>query len=169
LSETQTTEAILSLDRAGRFLDANAAALELLGVTLNELIASPADRFAFEPGGETESAERRADWEATGARPLVGSAGIKRADGSPIRVAFAVETTSTGFRARLWPIEGAPEAPPTVFSVDDVLREWRAAERGLAVLEPGTPEWIRTTSEIEMLRGKYQDLFRRVEPGSDEG
>jgi hypothetical protein len=52
--------------------------------------------------------------------------------------------------------------------VDDVLREWRAAERGLAVLEPGTSAWTRTMSEIEMLRGKYQDLFRSVELGSNE-
>jgi PAS domain-containing protein len=169
MSATQATEATLSLDDAGRYVDANAAALELLGVSLSELIASSPDRFAIEPGHQSQGAELRADWEATGAPALVGSAGIKRADGSPIRVAYAIETTSTGFRARLWPIEGAPEAPPTVFSADDVLREWRAAERGLAVLEPGTAEWTRTMSEIEMLRGKYQDLFRNVEPGSNEG
>jgi PAS domain-containing protein len=169
MSATQATEAILSLDSAGRYVDANAAALDLLGVSLSELISSPPDRFAIESRDDTLRAELRADWEAAGARPLVGSAGIKRADGSPIRVAYAIETASTGFRMRLWQIEGAPEAPSSIFSVDDVLREWRAAERGLAVLEPGTSEWTRTMSEIEMLRDKYQDLFRTAELRSNEG
>jgi hypothetical protein len=43
-----------------------------------------------------------------------------------------------------------------------VLRQWRVAERVLAELAPGTPEWTRTVSEIELLRGKYQELFRTV-------
>jgi hypothetical protein len=47
-----------------------------------------------------------------------------------------------------------------------VLREWRAAERDLAELMPGTPEWARTLNEIELLRGRYQELFDTVKPRS---
>jgi hypothetical protein len=47
--------------------------------------------------------------------------------------------------------------------VGDVLREWRAAERSLAELTPDTPHWERTLSEIDMLRGRYQELSARVQ------
>jgi hypothetical protein len=45
-----------------------------------------------------------------------------------------------------------------------VLRQWRAAERDLAELIPGSAEWARTLAEIELLRGKYQELFKSVSP-----
>jgi len=95
----------------------------------------------------------------------VGTAGLKRGDGKTIRVSYAIEAVEAGFRARLSSIGGAPEAPPTVFSVGDVLREWRAAERELAELEPGTSAWARTSREIDMLRDRYQELFQAVEHG----
>jgi hypothetical protein len=62
----------------------------------------------------------------------------------------------------MWQIEGSPEDPPSVFSVGSVLREWRAAERALAELIPGTVEWGRRLSEIELLRDRYQELFKSV-------
>jgi PAS domain-containing protein len=152
-------EAVLSLDTTGRYVDANNSALQLLGVTLAELRASSPDRFAIRPSNVAEQAALRAEWESAGSRPLVGTTGMKRADGTPIRVSYAIETLDSGFRARLWQIEGAPEAPPSVFSVGSVLREWRAAERTLAELTPGTPEWRRTAADIELLRDKYHELF----------
>jgi hypothetical protein len=56
---------------------------------------------------------------------------------------------------------------PDVNSLGDVLRAWRAAERALASLAPGTPEWVRTLDEIDSLRSRYQELFRSVEPQSE--
>ena len=157
-------EAVINIDPSGRYVHANEPALQLLGVTLDELRASPPDRFAIRPTSESEQAAFRAEWESVGARPLIGTAGMKRADGSTIRVSYAIEATGSGFRARLWQVEGAPEAPPTVFTVGGVLRQWRAAERELAELTPGSPEHARTAGEIEMLRGKYHELFRSVKP-----
>jgi hypothetical protein len=61
-------------------------------------------------------------------------------------------------------VEGSPEAPPSVFTLGSVLRQWRAAERDLAELMPGSAEWARTLAEIELLRGKYQELFKSVAP-----
>jgi PAS domain S-box-containing protein len=157
-------EAVINIDASGRYVHANESALRLLGLTLDELRASPADRFAIRPTSESEQAAFRAEWESDGARPLIGTAGLKRADGSTIRVSYAIEATGSGFRARLWQVEGAPEAPPSVFTVGSVLRQWRAAERELAELKPGSPEHARTAGEIEMLRGKYHELFKSVRP-----
>ena len=152
-------EAVINIDAMGRYVGANKPALQLLGVTLAELRASSPDRFAIRPSDDAEQAALRAEWESGGSRPLVGTAGIKRADGTPIRVSYAIENLDSGFRARLWQIEGAPEAPPSVFTVGSVLRQWRAAERTLAELKPDTPEWRRTLDDIELLRGKYHELF----------
>jgi hypothetical protein len=111
----------------------------------------------------------RTRWESGGSQPLVGTTGLRRADGTTIRVAYAIEVAGPGFRARLWEIDGSPTAPSSVFTVGDVLREWRAAERELAALVPGTPAWARTLSEIELLRGRYQELFSAEEPPPGHG
>jgi PAS domain-containing protein len=157
-------EAVISIDATGRYIGANKPALHLLGVTLDELRASPPDRFAIQPANHSEQAALRAEWESAGSRPLVGTTGLKRADGTTIRVTYAIETADSGFRARMWQVEGSPEAPASVFSVGSVLREWRAAERDLAELKPGTPEWARQLSEIELLRDRYQELFKSIMP-----
>lgn len=164
MGEPGVTEAIISIDSDGRYLDANAAALALLGVTLAELRKSSGDRFSMRAPSVDEQAALRAEWESVGSRPLVGTTGIRRADGTTIRVSYAVETIDPGFHVRLWEIPGSPDAPPSLFSVGEVLRSWRAAERELAELKPGTPEWTRTLSEIEMLRRQYGELFRTVHP-----
>ena len=157
-------EAVINIDATGRYVRANRPALELLGVTLAELRASPPDRFAIRPSNEAEQAAFRAQWESDGAKPLIGTAGLKRADGTTIRVSYAIEATRSGFRARMWQVEGSPEAPPSVFTVGSVLSEWRAAERELAELLPGSTEWGRRLKEIELLRDKYHELFTSVKP-----
>jgi PAS domain-containing protein len=161
---SEPAEGVIHIDAAGRYTAANQTALELLGVSLSDLRASPPDRFAIAPTSPSVQAAFRAEWEANGSRPLVGTAGLKRADGSTIRVSYAIEPTRSGFTARLWRVDGAPEAPPSVYTVGDVLREWRAAELRLAELIAGTAEWARTLTEIELLRDRYQELFRSVRP-----
>jgi PAS domain-containing protein len=155
-------EAVLELDQDGRYVDANDAALELLGVSLPELVASPADRFTIEETNTSEQAALRDEWASGGTRPLVGTAGLRRADGETIRVSYAIEPAGTGFRARLSLIPGSPEAPSSVYTVGSVMREWRAAERQLSELLPGSEDWARTKNEIEMLRDRYQELFRSL-------
>lgn len=159
-------EAVISLDAKGRYVGANKPALDLLGVTLEELRASSPDRFAIRPTSPSEQAAFRVAWESEGSRPLVGTAGLERADGTTIRVSYAIETARSGFRTRLWQVEGSPEAPPSLDTVRSVLREWRAAERNLTELVPGSPEWNRTTGAIELLRETYQELFKSAKPGA---
>ncbi len=163
------TEAIIEIDAAGRYVSANDAALRLLGVTLEELQDSPPDRFAIRPTDDAEQAALRAEWESEGSQPVIGTAGLKRADGTTIRVSYAIEVTPTGFRARLQEVEGSPHAPPSVYTVGAVLHQWRAAERSLAELQPDSDEWARTMKEVELLRGRYQELFRSVAPREDAG
>lgn len=122
MMEPDTTEAVIRIDAAGRYVDANDEALALLGVTLAELRESPGDRFAIRPRDESEQAALRAAWESAGSRPLVGTAGLKRGDGATIRVSYAIEADESGFVARLWEVPGSPDAPPSVFSVGEVLR-----------------------------------------------
>ena len=166
MGDEQTTEAVIAIDATGRYVDANTAALDLLGVSLAELRESAPDRFSVRPAVHVEQAALRSRWESGGTQPLVGTTGLRRADGTTVRVAYAIEAADAGYRARLWQVEGSPHAPPSVFTVGDVLREWRAAERELSALVPGTTGWARTVSEIELLRGKYQELFTVVEPPS---
>ncbi|MEA2610780.1 MAG: hypothetical protein QOI37_718 [Chloroflexota bacterium] len=164
--DEEAVEAVLELDGAGRCLEANGAALELLGVSLDELRAAPAGRFAIQSSPDGEQSALRAQWSAGGEELLVGTTGLLRGDGATIRVAYAVERTGLGFRARLWQVEGSPLSPTSAFTVGDVLREWRAAERQLTELLPGTPDWTRTLSEIELLRSRYQELFKAAGPTS---
>ncbi len=168
MREQQTTEAVITIDATGQYVHANAAALDLLGVSLAELRTSPPDRFAVRPMVDVEQEALRSRWESGGTQPLVGTTGLRRADGTTVRVAYAIEAADAGYRARLWEVEGSPHAPPSVFTVGDVLREWRAAERELSALIPGTSAWARTLSEIELLRGRYQELFTAVESPSGE-
>jgi PAS domain S-box-containing protein len=158
--------AVILLDAAGRYTAANAAALEILGVTLGELLASSPDRFAMQPTDEDDRAAFRSEWELGGSGPLVGTSGLKRADGSTIRVSYAITPTATGFEARIAQVPGSPTEQPTVLSAGQVLREWRMAERELAELAPNTPAWARLQEEIELLRTSYQEVFRGLR-GSD--
>jgi PAS domain-containing protein len=164
MPKPQSTEAVIELDVAGHYVDANAAALELLGVSLAELRVAAPDRFAINPTADADREVLRAKWASDSERPLVGTAGLRRGDGTTIRVGYAIEAADPGFRARLWEVEGSPDAPASAYNVDDVLREWRAAERELSELTPDTPEWTRAMGEIDMLRGMYQELFRAAEP-----
>jgi PAS domain-containing protein len=155
-------EAVVVLDRNGRYIDANQAALDLLGVSLGDLLGSPSSRFSIEPTGEGDQAALTSEWSDTGHQPLLGTAGLRRGDGTTIRVSYAIERSEDGFRARLSPVGGAADAPSTVYSVGSVLREWRAAERSLSALDPGSSDWSRVADEIEMLRSRYQGFFREI-------
>ena len=54
---------------------------------------------------------------------------------------------------------GRVDAPSVVYTGGDVLSRWRAAERQLDTLAPGSEEAIAVEAEIDHLRGLYQGLF----------
>ena len=79
-----------------------------------------------------------------------------------MRVRFAIASLEDGrFFAVLSPTRGSTKAPANVFTGGRILSEWRAAERRLTEVSPGSEEATRIEAEIERLRAHYQDLFRR--------
>jgi PAS domain-containing protein len=66
MPERYATAAVITIDAAGRYVDASPAALELLGVSLAELRSSDRDRFAVQAADEAERAALRARWEDGG-------------------------------------------------------------------------------------------------------
>ncbi len=161
-------EGVVDLDASGhRYVAANEAALRILGVTLQELLASDPDRFSVDERDPEAQSELEAQWNRDGRDAVVGSAPLRRADGRIIRVTYAVEATDTGFRARIRPLDAPTGAPTTMYTVGDVLRQWREAERRLATLVPSTPEWASAEAEIDLLRGRYHELFAGIRPAPD--
>ena len=58
-------------------------------------------------------------------------------------------------------------------SLAAILERWRAVERQLDGLQPGTPEAIRLSAEFERIRAEYMTAFRAISEGTgsagDEG
>ena len=146
----------------GTYIDANPAALELLGVTIDELRASPPNRFAAEPGDPDAEAAFRKAWEASGRPDLGGSGTIRRADGSTTPVKFAITEVDGGsFAVLLTPMPDAPQQPSVLYTAGDVLAAWRAAERRLEAIPEGEPERLNILADIAEFRERYQLLFQR--------
>jgi hypothetical protein len=57
--------------------------------------------------------------------------------------------------------EAAPEAA-------EILERWRAVERQLDDLEPGSPESVRLFAEFERLRDEYLAVFRERDSSDPE-
>ena len=67
--------------------------------------------------------------------------------------------TATDGRTDIEPIAQSEAAPDTA----EILERWRAVERQLDDLEPGSPEWVRLFAEFERLRDEYLAAFRERE------
>lgn len=146
----------------GTTADASPAALELLGLTLEQLRALPPGALSPEAPDPEADAAFREEWEAQGSPDIGGEATLRRPDGSSLRVKFGITPTDDGrFLAMIEPLAGAPEGPPTVYTAGQVLAQWRAAERRMVEIKPESPEWHKTQAEIETFRVRYQEIFRR--------
>jgi PAS domain-containing protein len=166
---TTTKEpARLVLDGVGRILDATPAAERLLGADLAALRAAPPGAFSPEPSDEAADAAFRDGWQAGGSNPIVGRATVRRPDGSLQRVRYLiVQRPDAGFEAVLEPVDEAVTERPTAVVLGQVLEAWRAAERRLERLAPGSLEARDVEAEVEALRARYQDLFRLKRAGAD--
>ena len=144
----------------GQYADANPAALELLGVTLDELRSSPPNRFAGEPSDPDAEAAFREAWESSGRPDVAGAGMVRRADGTLIRAKFAIRPMDDGYAVLLTPVPDAPAEPSVVYTVGDVLAAWRAAERRLETLTEDAPERHAILADITEFRERYQLLFQ---------
>ena len=155
--------AVIILGAEGAYLDADQAALDLLGVTSVEALrAMPPDQFAaIPPDPEEQEALRRA-YFATAADGVLAEVAFRRIDGELVRVRTAIVAEPDGtYRALFYPVERpTTNLTPRLYRIADVLAEWRGAERRLVEVEPGSEDGARLAAEIELLRAQYQQLFR---------
>ena len=66
---------------------------------------------------------------------------------------------ATDGRTDIEPIAQSEATPSTA----EILERWRAVERQLDELEPGSPESVRLFAEFERLRDEYLGAFRERE------
>jgi len=154
--------ATVILSAGGAYLDADQAALDLLGVaSVEDLRATPPDRFAAVPPDADEQEAWRRAYFATAADGVLAEVAFRRLDGELVRVRTAISAERDGtYRALFYPIERpTTNLTPRLYRIADVLAEWRSAERLLVEVEPGSEEGVRLAAEIELLRDQYQQLF----------
>jgi PAS domain-containing protein len=153
-------DAVIIVTAEGAYEDASPSALRLLGLSLEQLRASPPDRFQPSRPDPEESEAFRAEWEREGSPGLGGVATIKRADGSLARVRFTITQADDGrYRALLREISESVSQRPRVYTMGKVLSEWRAAERRLQSIPAGSSEYAAVKADVETLRADYQRLF----------
>lgn len=161
--------ATVILDRDGRYLDADEAALELLGVASVEEFRSmsPAVFAAVPPDPEEQEAWRRAYFSSRAEGVLAESA-VRRTDGELVRIRTAILEEPDGrFRALFYPVERPTKnTSAKLYRIGDVLAEWRAAERELAEVDPASDDGIALAAEVALLRSQYQELVRRAAEGA---
>ncbi len=149
------------LNGDGTAVEASPEALAILGVTLDQLRALPGGAFAATAPDADGDAAFREQWERQGSPDIGGEVTILRLDGKKVRLKFAISPLDDGrFRAILLPTSGMTEDPPSVYTAGHVLAEWRAAERRLTELRPGSPELASVQADIDTFRRRYQELFQ---------
>jgi PAS domain-containing protein len=153
------------LDSEGRYIDADEAALELLGVgSVEEFRATPPERFAAVPADPDEQEALRRAYFATQAEGLLAEVTYRRLDGELVRARTAIIDQGDGtYRALFYVIERpTSNLTPRVYRIADVLEEWRSAERQLAALDPASEEARDVSAQVDLLREQHHRLFDRA-------
>ncbi len=150
----------------GTYADASPAALEILGVALDQLLAMAPGAFAVDTPDPAAEAAFRKSWESEGSPTIGGQATIRRPDGQQRRVAFQIFPRDDGrLLAILRVAADDREAERVMYTAGDALAAWRAAERRLQPLVEGSPEWTAIRREIDSFRAAYQRAFRSRDRG----
>lgn len=155
------------LDDEGRYLDADAGALDLLGVaSVDELRAMPPGAFTAVPTDPKEQAAWRRAYASIRAEGVLAELTFRRTDGELVRVRTAILDQGDGrYRALFYPIERpTTNLSSRVYRIAEVLAEWRSAERRLVDLDPESDEAREVGADIELLRRQHHALFRRAQP-----
>jgi PAS domain-containing protein len=161
--DMQGPTAAVTIDAAGRYVDANLTALELLGVPSVEVLrATTPDTFSPTPPDPEEQEAFRQAYEASAAKGLLVESAFRRTDGELVRARTAILPDGDGYRVVFHPIERPTKnVTVRVYTMSDVLAEWRQAERKLVDVEPGSDEALRVTEQIELFKTQYQKMFHR--------
>jgi PAS domain-containing protein len=154
-------DARIIVNAESKIVDATDAALELLGLTLDELRALPPGGLALE-GDKARSAAFEAAWRESGRGAIVGAGTARLLDGRLIRVRYLVTPQAGGsYEVILERSDESVAEPPRTYTLGTVLSAWRAAERELAALAKGSAEWVAVRAEMEHFRQEYQRLARK--------
>ncbi len=155
--------AAVTLNAAGRYVDANETALDLLGVaSVDVLRATDPEAFSPVPSDPEETAAFQQAYAASAAQGLLVESAFRRTDGELVRARTAILPEGDGYRVVFHPIE-RPTANLSVrvYTISDVLAEWRRAERRLVEVAPGSDEASSASEQIELFKAQYQQLFHR--------
>jgi PAS domain-containing protein len=162
----------VTLAADGRYVDADEAALEILGVSsLEELRATPPETFAaLPPDPEEQEALRRA-YFASRADGVLAEGAFRRLDGELVRVRTAIIDQGDGsYRALFYVVERpTTNLRARVYRIADILAEWRSAERELIALDPDSDEAREVAEAIALLRQQHRTLFDRAHMRFKEG
>jgi PAS domain-containing protein len=161
----QDARIVVAVDSA--ILEATDAALELLGLSLEALRALPRGSLALDEG-HAAGDEFRAAWEASGRGEIVGTGTLRLADGRLVRIRYLVTPRSGGtYEIIIEKVEEPADRPPRMYTIGTVLSAWRAAERRLERVVPGSGEWDSAQAEIEYFRAEYRKLAHRPRDAAD--
>jgi len=163
----------LVADRQGHYVDGDAAALELLGVTLEELRLL---RVGDLSGPHAEMA--RTVWRrmaATGEDMSSGEGPLFLPNGTEIRVKYVrIRALPNGdYELELEQIDASQlDRPPMSDRPSTILRQWRVAEREAEAAANEGPGAMGAPDEpidaADKLRRLYQDsMLGRTEAGSE--
>jgi len=154
---------VVVLGPDGQYVDADEAALELLGMRcVNELRATPPHAFRPAPADEAEIAELRRSIADATFHGLLAEHAVRRRDGELIRVRTAlVPTAEGGYRVLMYPVERpTTNLTARLYRISDVLAEWRSTERRLVDVDPASDEGAQLIADVDLLREQYHQLFR---------
>jgi len=170
----------LVADREGRYLDADASALELLGMTLDELRSMRVGDLSGPHREMAATVWRRL--AATGQNMSSGEGTLYLPSGAQVRVRYLriAVLPSGAYELDIEPIEGAVAGneqdaaarPPISDRPSTILREWRVAEREMAAAGADGPGALAApddaTDAADKLRRLYQDsVAGRTKAGSE--
>lgn len=152
-------EAIVFLDRHGRYVTATTAALQMLEVADQELSSF---RVARAQGPRQQ---RLADWGVLVERgPGIGESLLVSSAGRRLAVTVLVTHIATGWQITIQPLDRPAEEPGVVRRSPEVLAAWRGAERRLA--DGGEPD---TARDVERLRRQYGQLTAHLAGEGEDG
>ena len=139
-------------------VEATVPALDILEMSLEQLRLLPPGGLAVE-NDEAASRAFETAWTEAGRNPVIGSGTIRLLDGRLVRIQyFIVPQTDGGYEIVLDRADEPLDAPVRMYAVGEALAAWRAAERTLEELEPGSEGWEDAQATISRFRDDYRRL-----------